>query len=183
VQFSIFVPDCAVVESAVHDDLRRHRVSDDREFFRVALPEAQAVTQRRAGENIAAYPGRPDPKSMKSHADSEALRTRQEAEDQRRRREREKLAAEKREHEDGERRWQQARADADTSTRKTLASGPVGWGTIALAVFWLMLGVGGGHVPVTVLAVGVTVAAGLWLRADKKNDAQKERAKLGLSVI
>ena len=96
VHFYAFVPDCAAVERMVHDDLEHCRFSDDREFFRIALPEAQAAIQRRADENMAACPGWPDPQSVKSHVDKQELQKRQEAENQRLQRERERAAAEKR---------------------------------------------------------------------------------------
>jgi hypothetical protein len=95
VHFSILVPDCAVVERMVHDDLKLYRFYHDREFFRIALHEAQAAIQRRADENIAECPGWPDPQSVKTHADKQGLQRCQEAENQRLQRERERVEAEK----------------------------------------------------------------------------------------
>ncbi|NOT97359.1 MAG: hypothetical protein HOP00_13790 [Nitrospira sp.] len=180
VDFCIFVPDCAAVERIVHDDLKHCRFSDDREFFGIALPEAQAAIQRRADENMAACPGWPDPQSVKSHVDKQELQNRQEAETQRLQRELERAAAEKKKQE-GEARERQARhKNVDESTREMLSRGPVGWGTFVFAGFWLIVD---GKPAVSIVAAVVTIAAGFWLRAHEKAEARKLRSKWELPSV
>ena len=174
VHFCIFVPDCAVVERMVHNELKLCRFSDDREFFKIALPEAQAVIQRRANENMAACPGWPDPRSVKSHADKQELQKRQDAENQRLQRDRERIAAEKKKQEDEARELQTRRKNVDESTKEMLARGPVGWGTFVFAGFWLIID--GGNPSVQIVAAIVVVAAGFWLRAHEKGEARKLRS-------
>lgn len=64
---SILVPNCAVVERAVHHDLAQHRDSRDREFFKISPAEAAKAVQRRADENIQAHPEWNTPVTESAH--------------------------------------------------------------------------------------------------------------------
>ena len=180
VHYSIFVPDCAVVERIVHGDLKHRRFSDDREFFRITLADAQAVIKSRADENMAACPGWPDPQSVKSFADKQKLQALQEAENKRQQREREQAAGEKQRAEYEKQALEERRKSVDASTRKILASGPIGWVALIVAGYWV---VAIGNKDFGVVAALVSGAFGFWIRTIDKRGARELRIKWNLPPV
>lgn len=205
VHFAIFVPDCAAVERQVHADLKACRDSRDREFFKIASPEGQKAIQRRAEENIAKHPGWPDPISMKNHADRQTLQERKAADEERRRAELERAAAERRRWEAEERyrrraeqeraaeerrrreaaeeERQKLRAKVDADTLATLDKGPVGWGTLIFAGFWLILDIEKKSADVLIFAAIVTLIIGIQIRRNEKKEAIVIRARWDLPPV
>lgn len=174
VHFSVFVPDCEKVEQLSHEDLDKVRYSSNREFFDIPLVEAERIVKRRAQENISQYPGWPDPQSVNNHLDRIELEKKKAIEENCLRLEHEKQIREKERIEAERKEFIERKTNVDKDTKKTLASWPVGWGTMLFATFWLIIG---GDPAIKPFAVIGTILAGMWLRKIEKNKAIELRKK------
>ena len=72
-QYSVFTPQCDVLERAVHGELQSFRISSEREFFQVSVEEAQKKLDEIASLLVSNFRGWPDLALVKSNIEQEVV--------------------------------------------------------------------------------------------------------------
>lgn len=178
---AVYVPHCAAVERAVHQDLAAHRHSRDREFFKITANDALKAVNRRADENINLHPGWPDPVKVQDNLHKIESQKRKEAESRQLQKDQARIAEAKKREAEKAQDMEERRNRVDASTRETLKKGPIGWGTFFVCLFF-------GAVFSTNTAlmwpviIGIVIW-GFWINRDEKKSAITLRQQWNLPAI